>query len=137
MKLQILITLTPLEDLGGGNAAGHGRYPPALWDPPPQEPGFSKMWPYLSMEKALLTPHLFRCDPGFPRPIVLSALEASVEEVVSSSLLSYGHGRQQLAYGETRCPCVAGGWCHVSLSHQQTTPEPQHKDRLVAHTSAR
>ena len=65
------VTLTPLKDLGGGDAADHGQYP-SPWDLPPQEAGFSKLWLYLSMEKALLlTPHLFRCDPGFPRPVVL------------------------------------------------------------------
>lgn len=66
-----LITLTLLRDLGGGDAADHGQYP-SPWDLPPQEAGFSKLWLHLSMEKALLlTPHLFRADPGFPRPVAL------------------------------------------------------------------
>lgn len=74
------------------------------------------------MEKALLTPHLFRCDPGFPRPIVLSALEASVEEVVSSSSSAMAMVGNSWLMERHVGPCVAGGWCHVSLSHQQTTP---------------
>lgn len=65
------VTLIPLKDLGGSDAADHGQYP-SPWDLPPQEAGFSKLWLYFSMEKALLlTPQLFRCDPGFPRPVVL------------------------------------------------------------------
>ena len=66
-----LVTLTLLRDLGGSDAADHGQYP-SPWDLPPQEAGFSKIRLHLSMEKALLlTPHLFRADPGFPRPVAL------------------------------------------------------------------
>lgn len=116
-----LITLTLLKDLGGGDAADHGQYP-SPWDLPLQEAGFSKMWLHLSMEKALLlTPHLFRADPGFPRPVALSALEASVEEVVSSSSSAMSMvGNSWLRRDALAHVLLEDGV--VSLSHQQAAP---------------